>query len=169
MASVAVASAGSVIVLVSGVNDVGYTGAMAIRVIAVLLVALAAGFLLFRGDAPSRVSIDGRSFDVTVADEVDEWAQGLSGRPGLADDEGMLFLFPYAARRDFWMKDMQFAIDIIWLRGGTVLGITRNVQPQPGVPESELVRYPSPDTVDAVLEVAAGEAADIEVGDVVVY
>ena len=142
---------------------------MAIRVIAVLLVVLAAGFLLFRDDAQPRVTIDGHTFSVTIADEGDAWAQGLSGRSGLAKDEGMLFVFPNAAERDFWMKDMQFAIDIVWLRDGIVRGITRNAQPQPGVPEPELLRYPSPGAVDAVLEVAAGEAADIEIGDVVVY
>ena len=142
---------------------------MAIRVIAVVLVVLATGFLLSRNDASPRVSIGEQSFSVEVADEADEWAQGLSGRPGLPDGQGMLFLFPSAARRDFWMKDMQFAIDIMWLRGGSVIGITRDATPEPGVPESKLVRYPSPDVVDTVVEVAAGQASGIGVGDVMVY
>ncbi|HEU0085469.1 MAG TPA: DUF192 domain-containing protein [Candidatus Paceibacterota bacterium] len=42
-------------------------------------------------------------------------AQGLSGRESLSPDEGMLFVFETPGRYPFWMKDMNFSIDIIWL------------------------------------------------------
>ncbi len=40
--------------------------------------------------------------------------QGLSGRKSLADDAGMLFIFPQPSKYFFWMKDMNFPIDMIW-------------------------------------------------------
>jgi uncharacterized membrane protein (UPF0127 family) len=41
--------------------------------------------------------------------------QGLSGRSCIREDQGMLFVFKESDKYDFWMKDMKFAIDIIWL------------------------------------------------------
>jgi uncharacterized membrane protein (UPF0127 family) len=40
---------------------------------------------------------------------------GLSGHAPLAEDEGMLFIFDEASVYPFWMKDMLFPIDIIWI------------------------------------------------------
>ena len=60
-------------------------------------------------------SVDGRTYAFEVRRTPEERAQGLSGRSGLADNEGMLFIFDYDARHGFWMKDMLFALDIIWL------------------------------------------------------
>ena len=60
-------------------------------------------------------SVDGRPYVFEVRRTPEERAQGLSGRSGLTDDEGMLFIFDYDARHGFWMKDMLFALDIIWL------------------------------------------------------
>jgi uncharacterized membrane protein (UPF0127 family) len=83
-------------------------------------------------------------------------ARGLSGRPALAPEEGMLFLFETAQVQSFWMKDMRFPIDILWIRDGQIVGITPNV-PIPRVP-TELPRYASPVPCDVVLEVRAGAA-----------
>ena len=44
-----------------------------------------------------------------------EHARGLSGRRTLSDGEGMLFVFSEPNQHGFWMLDMHFAIDIIWL------------------------------------------------------
>lgn len=81
-------------------------------------------------------------------------ARGLSGRPGLAPEEGMLFLFETARIQSFWMKDMRFPIDILWIRDGRIVGISPNV-PAPRT-SSELPLYPSPVPCDVVLEVRAG-------------
>ncbi len=59
-----------------------------------------------------------------------EQTQGLSGRESLAPNEGMLFLFEKPARYSFWMKDMLFPLDIIWLdEGGRVVFIKKNMPP----------------------------------------
>ena len=56
--------------------------------------------------------------------------KGLSGRDGLGLHEGMLFVFPKDDRYGFWMKDMKFPIDILWLDAGyTIVDTVQAVQP----------------------------------------
>ena len=90
---------------------------------------------------------------------------GLSGREYLGSDEGMFFLFESPGLYSFWMKDMKFSIDIIWIdEGFTVADITRNASPE-SFPKSF---YPSR-LVQYVLEVPAGWAFrhGIGIGDAV--
>ena len=82
--------------------------------------------------------------------------RGLSGRPSLAPDEGMLFLFDTPQIQSFWMKGMRFPIDILWIRDGRIVGITPDV-PIPKSP-SQLPQFPSPVPCDVVLELRAGVA-----------
>ena len=102
---------------------------------------------------------------VSVADTVQARQQGLSGRSGLALDEGMLFVFPQDGKYGFWMKDMRFSIDILWLNAsGTVVYMAQNVSPDsfPKSFESDVpARY--------VLELPAGyaEAHSVAIGDIV--
>jgi len=67
------------------------------------------------------------------------------------------------------MKDMFIPIDIIWIDNGKVIQIDRDVQPEPGVDDSDLAFYIPADPIDYVLEVNARfcEKNLIEVGDVV--
>ncbi len=76
------------------------------------------------------VQIGGQTVHVTIADTPDKREQGLSGRKGLAPDEGMLFVFPGDGQYGFWMKDMLFSIDIVWVSASsTVVDIQANVSP----------------------------------------
>lgn len=104
---------------------------------------------------------------VEVAKTDEERRQGLSGREPLRENTGMLFDFDENSRPSFWMKDMNFAIDIIWIDDGEVVAIKKEVQPEPDTPEEELTLYPAPQPIDYVLEVNAGysEENNIEVGD----
>ncbi len=87
-------------------------------------------------------------------------SQGLSGRPEIGAD-GMLFLMPNRAKTQFWMPDMQFDLDIIWIDQGEIIGIEVNVpHPLPNTSEQDLILYPSPDMVEWVLEVEAGTAKE---------
>ena len=91
-------------------------------------------------------------------------SEGLSGRASLGEETGMLFLFPQKDRYAFWMKDMQFALDFIWIGDGKVMEVTPSVPPQP-----PLRTFMPAIPVDTVLEVNAGFAArhGIHVGDTV--
>src|SRR3989344_6075059 len=54
-------------------------------------------------------------FKVEVAKTGIEKTRGLSGRPGLKEREGMLFLYATPQRSSFWMKGMSFSLDFIWI------------------------------------------------------
>ncbi len=133
--------------------------------LAVVLIAVCiALFVLWRGTAPDDQALsDYRQIavhlgDTTVtADIADTEALrelGLSGRATLDEDRAMLFVFQSDALYSFWMKDMRFPIDMIWLAADKqVVHIERNAAPEsypssfnPGTP----ARY--------VLEVSAGWA-----------
>lgn len=117
---------------------------------------------------------------VEAADTPQKKQQGLSGREKLNDNQGMLFDFPNddGARPGFWMKDMLFDLDIIWIKNnpstssGRIISITPNV-PAPfkdkglGIKDKHLPLYYPPDEIDQVLEVNAGWSREneVEVGD----
>jgi hypothetical protein len=61
------------------------------------------------------VKIAGQDIKVDLALTSAEQEQGLSGRLNLNDNEGMLFIFPRSGNYPFWMKDMNFPIDMIWI------------------------------------------------------
>lgn len=93
---------------------------------------------------------------VAVADTAEERMQGLSGTTSLPPETGLLFVFESDTRPDFWMKDMLFPIDIIWISSeGEVTGVEENVSPNtfPATfSPAEDIRY--------VLEVPAGFTDD---------
>lgn len=70
------------------------------------------------------------TYRVTIADTEEERAQGLSGVVSLKADEGMLFMFPKADYYGFWMKDMHFPLDFVWIDSSWhIVGTTKNVSP----------------------------------------
>lgn len=104
---------------------------------------------------------------VEVVNTDESRAQGLSGRAKLESNQGMLFDFTNSniKQPSFWMKDMKFDIDIIWIFNGSVIGITPNI-PAPTDP-SNLPSYGPPGDITHVLEVASGWSAKqkIKIGD----
>jgi uncharacterized membrane protein (UPF0127 family) len=127
--------------------------------LALVLLALLAGPLAAHAGGPRRpvVVLDERvRVSVDIVDTPLSRMQGLSGRPALAPEEGMLFLFEAPRIQSFWMKDMRFEIDILWIRDGHIVGISADV-PLPKSP-SDLPQFASPVPCDVVLEVRAGAA-----------
>ena len=88
-----------------------------------------------------------------------EQTQGLSGRPCLPNDQGMLLDFGWQGFYPIWMKNMKFPIDIIWLNSShTVtdleLGVSPATYPQKFV-NSKPAQY--------VLELGVGQAANLNI------
>lgn len=103
-----------------------------------------------------RIIINNIEVNVEVADNDATRSQGLSNRETLNRGNGMLFDFTNSSikRPGFWMKDMNFNIDIIWIANGKVISITPNAAVQPAN-ETLKVYYP-PSDITHVLEVPAG-------------
>lgn len=103
----------------------------------------------------AEVVIAGALIPCEVVDTASLRAQGLSGRAGLPPGEGMLFVFEKADRHSFWMKDMSFDIDILWIEGGEIVHIARATAPKSG---ERLTTYRPERPASYVLEVVAGTA-----------
>lgn len=107
--------------------------------IACTLPALMAGLLLAGQPTPRlmevRISTDAASHDIAtfaveIADEPGAWQRGLMERPALAQNGGMLFIFPAQAPRVFWMMNTLIHLDIIFANAaGRILNIAANVPP----------------------------------------
>lgn len=113
------------------------------------------------------ISVNGKQISVELAQTPTQLTKGLSGRPALSDEQGMLFDFRHnpTKRPGFWMKGMKFNLDLIWIKNNKIIGITPNV-PMPTENENLPLYYP-PQDIDMVLEVNAGwtEKNKIKIGD----
>lgn len=78
-----------------------------------------------------------------------ERIKGLSGRESMPPNHGLLFVFPNAGYHGMYMKDMRFALDIVWLdQYDEVIYIERNVTPdtfpetfQPNKPATSVIEF----------------------------
>lgn len=119
-------------------------------------------------EGKAQLKIDGVIINVEIANTVASRAQGLGGRQSLDPDSGMLFILPKTEQSQFWMKDMLFPLDMIWIKDNTVVGITPDVaNPAPNTSDNKLQLYEPTEPVDKVLEVNANFAAEhgVKVGD----
>lgn len=106
----------------------------------------------------------GKKITIEVADTDEKRSQGLSYRSNLPADSGLYFTFPQEDQYVFWMKDMLFPIDILWIGGGQILKIDH--APLESI-DPPVERYLAPVPLDRVLEIPAGKSEEwgIKVGD----
>lgn len=120
--------------------------------------------ILFPSGSGERINLsvaNGYVITAEVADTPAERGQGLSFRKSIGLNEGMLFVFNELGSHGFWMKDMRFPIDIIWIAGDRVVGVVENAAPEPEKSFEELPIYYPPQVVDKVLEIRSGRAGII--------
>lgn len=72
------------------------------------------------------VEIDGHKFQSEIVETNETRTRGLGGRDNLCLNCAMLFIFPAKGDYGFWMKDMRFDLDIIWIADGKIVYIARN-------------------------------------------
>ena len=143
-------------------------GILAMLLVSAIFAAWWRGNFSSRASASeTRILVGEREYRVELAESLAQQAQGLSGRTSLEDGKGMLFIFPAPRTQSFWMRGMQFPIDIIWIREGKVIGF---VEHAPVPVHGQLPVFTSPGPADQVLEVIAGTVAKdaINIGDTVV-
>jgi uncharacterized membrane protein (UPF0127 family) len=113
----------------------------------------------------STVTIGVKTFDALVSDTDKLREQGLSGRSGLATNQVMLFIFSKPGNLGFWMKDMKFSIDILWLDSQYhVVSFEKNIAPN----TYPKVFFPT-QASQYVIELSAGTLAKLSIkeGDAV--
>jgi len=102
-----------------------------------------------------KVAVVGQTkLQLEVVKKSEDRQKGLSGRTCISEGQGMLFVFEQPGYYRFWMKDMRFAIDMVWIDSSKkVLTVQANVQPK---------TYPKTFNSDKpalyVLEIGAGQA-----------
>lgn len=111
---------------------------------------------VYQTQGRATIRVGSVSIDAEIVDTPESRERGLSGKASLTDGEGMLFVFPVDDLHSFWMKDMNFSIDMIWLDSSKrVVHIAENASPE-SYPETTF----EPETAARyVLEVPAGWSA----------
>ncbi|MEO8581528.1 MAG: DUF192 domain-containing protein [Patescibacteria group bacterium] len=122
-------------------------------------------FSSFSSDRSAKLLINEKIYPIELARIAQEQEQGLSDRTAIGSD-GMLFVFNSPGTPKFWMKDMLFDLDFIWIRKGEIVEIMPNV-PRPQDKAVQLPIYKPAQQVDMMLEVNAGFAQkeNLKVGD----
>lgn len=113
------------------------------------------------------ITIGNTSLSVEVAADDGAILKGLSGREKLAENAGLLFVFPAPGYYPFWMKDMHFPIDIMWVGADKkIVGFSQNL-----LSESYPTTFTPPLPVQYVIEVNAGwvKSRGINVGDLLTF
>lgn len=119
-------------------------------------------------DGSLKVTSGKLEINAEISSNLNTRKKGLGKRDYLDIDGGMLFVFEQSGEYSIWMKDMKFAIDIIWIDDKkTIIDIAENVPPQPGKNDKELTIYNPSGTAKYILEISPGliKLNDIKVGD----
>lgn len=139
--------------------------------IGVLLLSLVVVLLWQRQTVPNTyrrnfmtIEVGDQVLEVVLAETPTQIQRGLSYRSDIGA-EGMLFILPKEARPTFWMYEMQFPLDFVWIRGNEVVDIHTFIDPAK-VTGGEIKEVRPDESVTHVLEVPAGwvEGKKIEPG-----
>lgn len=122
-------------------------------------------FFLMSADLRFRLTLDSQTgytqagtFHVFIADTPMSRTQGLSSIRWIGKQEGLLFLFPKLDHYGFWMKDMRFPLDLIWLVKESPCRYRVIDKKMHVAPETYPELFYPPEPVNAVLELPAGQS-----------
>lgn len=101
------------------------------------------------------MKIGGQTIKYELADTPEKTRLGLSFRENIAENWGMLFVFPQKSMRTFWMHEMRIPLDMIWITEEKIVQIDKNV---PIKTNGAWTMVNSGFPIDKVLEMKAGEA-----------
>ena len=128
----------------------------------VILSIVVGGYFIYINfsEKSSKICIeDKKCFVIEIVDSDAERTTGLSNRESLDKNKGMLFIFEDELVPGFWMKDMNFPIDIIWISSDfEIVGIETGLQPCINV-DSCLAVYPT-QPIEYVLEINSNQAEE---------
>jgi hypothetical protein len=102
------------------------------------------------GNEIEKISVENAVFYAEIVADKKTREEGLSGRKSLCKSCAMLFLFDKPEKYGFWMKGMNFPIDIIWIHEKRIVHIEKNV------PYESLEIFVPESAADMVLEINAG-------------
>lgn len=130
---------------------------LAIIVLLLISLIVAAFFTLqiLRPKQTATATINNRVFKLLVARTEEEKQIGLSKFDSLPKDKAILFIFEKADFYHFWMRDMKFPIDIIFINDDKIVTIHQDLK-SPKSQDENIPTYTSDEPADKVLEINAG-------------
>jgi uncharacterized membrane protein (UPF0127 family) len=142
------------------------------RIVFILLLVLLISSLV-QAESITRffyAEIGRETYLLEVADTWKKRQQGLSNRESLGRDTGMVFVFDQPANYSFWMHQMLFPLDFIYIKEDKVVALKEKVPPPTdtkGVPRALSVKEPA----DKIIELYAGEIKNngIKIGDLITF
>lgn len=139
---------------------------IALLLLIILLVII--WYLPKNNETKSSITINGKTFVVDVAKTNKQKEKGLAIYDTLPLDKGMVFIFKYPDYYAFWMKDMKFPIDIIYIKQNKITDIYKNVPTPTGKGEKLPIIRPK-EKSDTVLEINANlsDKYNFKIGDLV--
>lgn len=110
------------------------------------------------------ILLNGEKISVELANTDYLRARGLSYRASLCENCGMLFVFDTYSHHSFWMNEMNFPLDIIYLKDNKVSEIFESV---PVKTNDKTTRIYPENEADSVLELNSGwsRAHNLQIGD----
>lgn len=105
----------------------------------------------------TKIIVNDKTLNVKIAKSEKDKQIGLSKTNKIAENQGMLFVFDDSDFHSFWMKNMKFPIDIIYIKGDKVTTVIENAKPSTSSDENLEIFQPD-EASDKVLEVNAGIA-----------
>lgn len=138
-----------------------------LRLVLAVVIVLSAVLAALALDQPScgtyrndkTITIHSTKIDAEVVQTDAARAKGLSGRQCIEPNRGMLFVFGKPGQYPFWMKDMKFPIDILWLdENQKAVHIEQNL-----APSTYPTTYTSAEPALFVLELQAGRAKELNI------
>lgn len=127
----------------------------AVVVFLVALIALAVVYVIMPNlpSAATRLKLGDGIFHARLALNDEARQKGLSETSSLGADQALLMAFPESDKWSIWMKDMKYAIDIVWLNENKeVVYIVKNADPE----GSDKVSFTPRDKSKYVIELPAG-------------
>lgn len=109
---------------------------------------------LFYQPPTARLQVNGHTLSLEIAESDAARERGLGGRKNLAENKGMVFIFDKASRQCFWMKGMEFPLDMVFMNAQRQITTIRSDISPKTYPKN----YCADDT-KYVIELNAGEAA----------
>lgn len=134
-------------------------------IIGVIIIATTIWLVFFTKEPQNttKLVINNTVIEIEILDTPEERSKGLSGREILLSNKGFWFVFEELGFYYFWMKDMNFPIDIIWIdENYKIIDITENLLPNT-YPKS----FTSKEKALFILEVSTGfvKKHNIKIGE----
>jgi uncharacterized membrane protein (UPF0127 family) len=110
-------------------------------------------------------NINDHIFSLYLATTAHDQEIGLAKFNKIGNNQGMLFIFDKPDYYSFWMKNIKFPIDIIFISGNRIVDIFQNVPVQKN--NNNLPTYTTGEKADKVLEINTGltNKYKIKIGD----